>query len=500
MVSRSRRRRFPLSSVTGNNNINESRPVINNSKRSTQKLGASSLLITLSIGGLATIILSSYYYYFGSYIDVSPFSNFQHNTNTRVVTPLPPHIQKFSFYIHEPEYTNPRVPIAEMHRKRGHLQVYDMDIAHFIWSKRPDDSLFTKLKPWQRYNQMPGRDYYDEKLWMALGMDQYCGKKHNLGKGKQCTFPYLPHSYLLDKEDHVVSFLKAIEHNPHKAYLLKESWVNKGAGITILGPNSQELKNVQTSLEDKSNKEYTAKDEYLIQEYICNTLLFENKFKFDLRFYWFIASIDPLIVLFRDGIGRVSTIEYDESDFSNFDMHVTNLSQNGKAVSWEDVSRTIRDHFHSHHEELIDRLGKDIDPVVHVRNQMKAILVDIINAFKDTSFVLGELTADNGFNFLALDYVIDNDLDVFLIEPQSQCNLGYTTEPGISTARNFVSDFIDVAVEVTEKQQILNQRIFPLKSVANFDVVYDMESGFQYSYEYQRPTKKKGCLQERALE
>ena len=127
---------------------------------------------------------------------------------------------------------------------------------------------------------------------------------------------------------------------------------------------------------------------------------------------------------------------------------------------------------------------------------MKAILVDIINAFKQTSFVLGVLTADNGFNFLALDYVIDNDLDVFLIEPQSHCKLDHNTEPGMSNSRNFVSDLIDVAVEVTEKQQILNKRIFPLKSVANFDVVYDMESGFQYSYEYQRPAKKKGCLHE----
>jgi len=481
------RQRLQLTSVIDSNSIK--RPVINNSKISTQKYNVASYVITLSIGGLATIILSSYYH-FGT------------DTHTRVVTPLPSHIQKFSYYIHQPEFTNPRVPIIELHHKRGHLQVYDMDKAHFIWSKLDDTSIFTKLKPWQRHNQMPGRDYYDEKVWMAIGMEQYCGKKHNLETGRHCTFPYLPHSYLLDKEDHVVSFLKAIEHNAHKAYLLKESWVNMGKGITLLGPNSQELKNVQTSLEDKSNKEYTAKDEYLIQEYICNTLLFENKFKFDLRFYWFIASIDPLIVLFRDGMGRVSTIEYDESDFSNFDMHVSNLSQKGKAVSWEDVSRTIRDHFHSHHKELTDRLGKDIDPVVHVRNQMKAILVDIINAFKQTSFVLGELTADNGFNFLALDYVIDNDLDVFLIEITSgHCKLDHDTEPGKSNSRNFVSDFIDVAVEVTEKQQLLNQRIFPLKSVANFDVVYDMESGFQYSYEYQRPAKKKkGCLQARALE
>ena len=110
-----------LKSVIDSNSIK--RPVINNSKRSTQKYNVASSLIILSIGVVATIILSSYY--FGT------------DTNTRVVTPLPSNIQKFSFYIHEPEWTDERIPaIAEMHRKRGHLQVYDMDKAHFIWSKR----------------------------------------------------------------------------------------------------------------------------------------------------------------------------------------------------------------------------------------------------------------------------------------------------------------------------------------------------------------------------
>ena len=112
------RQRLQFTSVIDNS---IKHPVINNSKRSTQKFTTSSRII-LSISVLATIILSSYY--FGT------------DTHSRVVTPL---------------------PIAELHRKRGNLQVYDMDKAHFIWSKRSDESIFTKLKPWQRHNQMPGR-------------------------------------------------------------------------------------------------------------------------------------------------------------------------------------------------------------------------------------------------------------------------------------------------------------------------------------------------------
>ena len=171
------------------------------------------------------------------------------------------------------------------------------------------------------------------------------------------------------------------------------------------------------------------------------------------------ASIDPLVVLFHDGFGRVSNVEYTESDFSNFDAHVTNISQNGRAVSWEDVATNIRRHF-THHEELAYRLGKDLDPVSHVLNQMKAILVDIINSFREASFGVGSPLSDNGFNILALDFYIDNDLDVFLIEPQSQPKLDYADEArqaaARTVARKFQSDFLDVAWRSLKNNKFLD--------------------------------------------
>ena len=167
-------------------------------------------------------------------------------------------------------------------------------------------------------------------------------------------------------------------------------------------------------------------------------------------------------------------------------------------MSWEDIATNIRRHF-THHEELAYRLGKDLDPVSHVLNQMKAILVDIINSFWEASFGVGSLLSDNGFNILALDFYIDNDLDVFLIEPQSQPKLDYADEArqaaARTVARKFQSDFLDVAMEVTKKQQILGHSILPLQNMGNFEVVCDTESqpNFRFSYEYPRPDKKKGC-------
>jgi hypothetical protein len=418
------------------------------------------------------------------------------------VTPLPPNIKRYSFFIQNPKETNKRTALAEMHLQRGHQRVYDIKNAHFIWSKWSPRNHFPRLQPWQRYNHMIGRELYGEKAAFAEGMGRYCSQKQHLKEKMHCSLPYLPYSFLLDKNDHVKAFLKLMEGEgaPPKAFVLKASDVNMGKGITMMGPDSQKLKDLRYTLENEGTtfNKYSGKGEYILQEYICNGLLFENQFKFDLRFHWFVASIDPLVVLFHDGFGRVSNVEYTESDFSNFDAHVTNISQNGRAVSWEDIATKIRRHF-THHEELAHRLGKDLDPVSHVLNQMKAILVDIINSFREASFGVGSLLSDNGFNILALDFYIDNDLDVFLIEPQSQPKLDYTDEArqaaARTVARKFQSDFLDVAMEVTKKQQILGHSILPLQNMGNFEVVYDTESqpNFHFSYEYPRPDRKKGC-------
>lgn len=51
---------------------------------------------------------------------------------------------------------------------------------------------------------------------------------------------------------------------------------------------------------------------YIAQKYIENPLLINNR-KFDFRIYMFVASMDPLIVLYYDGFLRVTTVEYDEN-------------------------------------------------------------------------------------------------------------------------------------------------------------------------------------------
>jgi tubulin polyglutamylase TTLL6/13 len=69
----------------------------------------------------------------------------------------------------------------------------------------------------------------------------------------------------------------------------------------------------------------------IVQRYIDNPLLIDN-LKFDLRIYVLICGIDPLrIYMYKDGIARFSTEEYEapkKENLSNFYMHLTNYAIN----------------------------------------------------------------------------------------------------------------------------------------------------------------------------
>ena len=71
----------------------------------------------------------------------------------------------------------------------------------------------------------------------------------------------------------------------------------------------------------------------IVQQYIANPLLLDN-FKFDMRLYVLVTSVDPLrIFLFEDGLIRMGTEEYQKPTSQNIKdtfMHLTNYSINKK--------------------------------------------------------------------------------------------------------------------------------------------------------------------------
>jgi len=68
----------------------------------------------------------------------------------------------------------------------------------------------------------------------------------------------------------------------------------------------------------------------VVQRYIKNPLLL-NGYKFDLRIYILVTSVNPLeMFIYKEGFGRFSTVPYsiDPNDKLNKYIHLTNVSIN----------------------------------------------------------------------------------------------------------------------------------------------------------------------------
>lgn len=104
-------------------------------------------------------------------------------------------------------------------------------------------------------------------------------------------------------------------------YIYKPALGARGEGIEILGARDE----VPISINDKHKSA-------VVQHYIMNPLLI-NGFKFDMRIYALVTSVDPYILyIYEEGLGRFATEKFIKPNITNKNhakMHLTNFSING---------------------------------------------------------------------------------------------------------------------------------------------------------------------------
>lgn len=83
------------------------------------------------------------------------------------------------------------------------------------------------------------------------------------------------------------------------------------------------------------------------QAYIANPLLLDG-YKFDLRIYVLVASVDPLrIFLYDEGLARLATDKYVEPSGANLrkgTMHLTNYAVNKNAPGFVSSDNALHGH------------------------------------------------------------------------------------------------------------------------------------------------------------
>mmetsp|Transcript_462 Transcript_462/g.681 ORF Transcript_462/g.681 Transcript_462/m.681 type:complete len:503 (-) Transcript_462:38-1546(-) len=381
-----------------------------------------------------------------------------------------------NFYAHMSKICHPMVRAL---RDQGWHKVDKKEDARVIYTYVRETKSYPTLKSWQRYNHIANTAAWNKKDNFASGFRRY----HE----ETGVNPYfLPETFDLTVSKEKEEFQKRLfeEGGLDRPWVLKEPNVNQGKGITMLGPQTDELKNVLKFVADQG------RTRYIIQQYICNEMTWQQR-KFDVRVFWLVASMDPLIVLYIDGYVRIGNADYDESDFSNTRNHLTThtfLGEEGKA-SYEQLNQKLVDHVEEHPEL---KATLPTDPATHVRNQFKESIGMLVDTFKKDTFKTGPpLAAEDGFEFYGADCVLDNELDMWMIEAQDDTGMDEDHYFRLEMHHQIFYGMGLVLAEIWDKQA-KGLPILPLKNAGKWEVVY--ADGWRYKYdEYERSKNKKSC-------
>ena len=228
----------------------------------------------------------------------------------------------------------------------------------------------------------------------------------NMRKKFQNDFDYMPETYGYPADKDIIEQkFKNYKLDVKDLWLIKPKTGSLGEGIYIF-----------ESLEKTP-------DVYLITKYISNPHLI-NKLKYDFRIYVLITGLAPLkLYLYKEGMARFATEEYtiDKDHLTELYRHLTNVHINEK--NRKDYKKAVNADTSEGSKwslQVYENYCKknNID-YKNIRKQMADIaiksLLSVVDQFIDK--IKDNGTKDmNHFKLLGFDYLVDENLKVYLLE------------------------------------------------------------------------------------
>ena len=179
------------------------------------------------------------------------------------------------------------------------------------WSKITVD--MHRLLVFQRVNHFAGNKNVSRKDFLKRNIE----RAQKMSSKANVAFNIMPLTFILPKE--YVGFLETFseledQEGKMNYWIMKPAAQSRGRGIQLV--------NEVTSV--------IYGEPMIMQRYVKNPLCL-NGFKFDLRIYCLVTSVNPIeMFVYKKGFGRFSTAQYslDPNDKANKYIHLTNTSIN----------------------------------------------------------------------------------------------------------------------------------------------------------------------------
>eukprot|EP00743_Colponemidia_sp_Colp-15_P010963 GILK01012157.1.p1 GENE.GILK01012157.1~~GILK01012157.1.p1 ORF type:complete len:685 (-),score=132.26 GILK01012157.1:143-2197(-) len=238
---------------------------------------------------------------------------------------------------------------------------------------------------------------------------------------------FLPRTFCLLTPADILDLLRFAEDHVESMWIIKPASSNQGRGIKLVSGYPMLCKQVfgntdsasESSAESTSQTNTTRQGDVrnspllggVVQQYISTPLLINGR-KFDIRVYMLIARTKPYLVYFHSGYCRVAFDPYDSSNVENRMIHLTNAAVQRNHPKY----KTDKTDFYWSMESLQEYLtAHDLAPPDFVVNQLKNRMKEI----ELFCFMSAKDTFDKKvgyFDLLGIDFFLDNNLNLFLLE------------------------------------------------------------------------------------
>ncbi|XP_073819526.1 tubulin tyrosine ligase-like 6B [Musca autumnalis] len=205
--------------------------------------------------------------------------------------------------------------IGNMAKSLGYKLTKDNKLWNILWSDSlPGVEMYKNMKRFQQINHFPGMMEICRKDLLSRNLNRML-------KLYPKDYKIFPKTWIFPA-DYGEALNYANNSSRVKTFILKPDSGAQGRGIWL----TNDLKNINGS------------ERMICQTYITKPLLIDG-YKFDLRVYALITSIDPLrVFVYNEGLARFATSKYLQPSMANNNdlyMHLTNYSVNRRNSQYE---------------------------------------------------------------------------------------------------------------------------------------------------------------------
>lgn len=236
--------------------------------------------------------------------------------------------------------------------------------------------------------------------------------------------------------------------HPNSIFIMKPVTGSMGRGIEVR----------------KSLKDSMRFERIVCQIYINEPLLLDG-YKFDLRVYALVASIDPLrIYVYNEGLVRLATQAYEfpsQSNIRNKFMHLTNYSINKYSATFsQDHELGSKRMFQSFNKLFeaeghdVCKLWQDIDDII--LKTILSIRPQLLHAYRAIFPSHDRISAC--FEILGFDIIIDRTLRPYLLEVNQSPSFNNNTQIDDTVKTNLVRDTLNLLnISAKSRQRVLHE-------------------------------------------